>query len=91
MAAPTLQNLPYKVELDEGGKIVLSPASNQQGLFQAELCGLLREYKSAGKVLTECSINTLKGVQVADIAWGSKTFLKEIVSIHPMTKHASYV
>lgn len=74
IADPTLQNLPYKVELNEGGQIVLSPASNQHGLFQAELTGLLREYKTEGKVLTECSINTLKGVKVADVAWGSKAF-----------------
>lgn len=74
MADPTLQNLPYKVELNEGGQVVLSPASNQHGLFQAELSGLLREYKTQGKVLTECSITTLKGVKVADVAWGSKAF-----------------
>ncbi len=74
MADPTLQNLPYKVELNEGGQVVLSPASNQHGLFQAELSGLLRDYKTGGKVLTECSIATLKGVKVADVAWGSKQF-----------------
>jgi len=71
---PTLQNLPYKVELNEWGNIVLSPASNKHGLLQAEISWLLRENKKNGKVLTECSINTAKGVKVADAAWGSEDF-----------------
>lgn len=71
---PTLQNLPYKIELNEWGNIVLSPASNRHGLLQAELAGLLREQRKEGKVLTECSVNTLRGVKVADVAWGSRAF-----------------
>ncbi|MDX1654870.1 MAG: Uma2 family endonuclease [Candidatus Competibacteraceae bacterium] len=73
---PTLQNLPYKIELNEWGNIVLSPASNRHGLLQAELAGLLREQKTQGKVLTECSIDTFKGVKVADLAWGSTAFFQ---------------
>lgn len=73
----TLQNLPYKIELNEWGNIVLSPASNRHGLLQAELAGLLREQKTDGKVLTECSVNTYKGVKVADIAWGSDEFFSK--------------
>lgn len=72
----TLQNLPYKVELNEWGNIVLSPASNRHGLLQAEIAGLLRDRRGDGKVLTECSVNTLKGVKVADVAWGSKAFFE---------------
>lgn len=73
---PTLKNLPYKVELNEWGNIVLSPASNRHGLLQAELTGLLRELRTEGRVITECSINTLKGVKVADVAWGSASFFE---------------
>jgi Uma2 family endonuclease len=73
---PTLQNLPYKIELNEWGNIVLSPASNKHGLLQAELSGVLREHKREGKVLTECSVNTLKGVKVADVSWGSEEFFR---------------
>ena len=72
----TLKNLPYKVELNEWGNIVLSPASNRHGLLQAELTGLLHALKTEGRVITECSINTLKGVKVADVAWGSRSFFE---------------
>lgn len=74
---PTLKDLPYKIELNEWGNIILSPASNRHGLMQAELSGLLREQKKEGKILTECSINTLQGVKVAGIAWGSAHFFQK--------------
>ena len=69
-----LQNLPYKIELNEWGNVVLSPASNKHGLLQAEISWFLRENKMNGKAITECSVNTLKGVKVADVAWGSDDF-----------------
>ncbi|MBK1642500.1 hypothetical protein CKO12_11545 [Chromatium okenii] len=71
---PILQNLPYKIELNEWGNIVLSPASNKHGLLQAELVGFLRDNKAQGKIITECSVQTTKGVRVADVAWGSTDF-----------------
>ena len=69
-----LQNLPYKIELNEWGNVVLSPASNKHGLLQAEISWFLRENKMNGKAITECSVNTPKGVKVADVAWGSDDF-----------------
>ncbi len=73
---PVLQNLPYKVELNEWGKITLSPASNRHGMIQAELSGFLREHKKQGRVVTECSIRTHKGVKVADVSWGTSAFFQ---------------
>lgn len=74
---PTLQNLPFKIEMNEWGKIVLSPASNKHGILQAEIVGFLRDQRKAGKIITECSIHTAKGVKVADIAWASSDFFKK--------------
>ncbi len=74
---PALQDIPFKIELNEWGKIVLSPASNKHGLLQAEIVGSLRERRQDGKIITECSINTLKGVKVADVAWASMRFFRK--------------
>ena len=71
----SLQNLPYKIELNEYGQIVMSPASNKHGLLQAEIAFFLRNNRQ-GKVLTECSIETSKSVKVADVAWGSIDFFQ---------------
>jgi len=72
---PSLKNLPYKIELNEYGQIVMSPASNKHGLLQAEIAFFLRNNRH-GKVLTECSIETSKSVKVADVAWGSIDFFQ---------------
>jgi len=61
----SLRDLPYKIELNEYRKIEMSPASNQHGLYQAEITQLLTKLPS-GKVITECSIQTSQGVKVAD-------------------------
>jgi Uma2 family endonuclease len=71
----SLQNLPYKIELNEYGQIVMSPASNKHGLLQAEIAFFLRNNRQ-GKVLTEYSIETGKSVKVADVAWGSIAFFQ---------------
>ena len=65
---PDLKDLPFKIELNEWGQIVMSPAKVYHSLFQAEIARRLPE---SGRVLTECAIRTSKGVRVADVAWAS--------------------
>ncbi len=43
----SLSNLPYKIELNEYGQIVMSPASNQHGFLQVEIAFFLRSNKIA--------------------------------------------
>jgi Uma2 family endonuclease len=69
-----LGELPYKIELDQWGNVVMSPASNLHGYLQTVIAMLLMKLRSDGAVLTECSIETSKGVKVADTVWGSKDF-----------------
>ncbi len=70
-----LQNLPFKIELNEWGHVVMSPASNVHGAVQIAIGALLIQLKLEGKVFSECSVKTLKGVKVADVAWASAAFL----------------
>jgi len=72
----SLRDLPYKIELNEYGKIEMSPASNKHGLYQIEIAKLLTKLPS-GKVIAECSIQTNQGVKVADVVWCSNGFLKK--------------
>jgi Uma2 family endonuclease len=73
---PALQNLPFKIELNEYGKIEMSPASNRHGRLQTKIVLLLEQYGSPGEIYLECSINTRKSVKVADVAWSSKSFFE---------------
>ena len=73
MADPTLQNLPYKIELNARGKIEMSPASNIHGRFQARLASELNARLRAGEAITECSVLTEIGVRVPDVAFRTTT------------------
>lgn len=68
LADPSLKNLPYKIELDHYGLIVMSPASNRHARIQGQVVRLLAQWFAEGEVLTECSIATPEGVKVADVA-----------------------
>ncbi|CAK0759983.1 Uma2 domain-containing protein [Gammaproteobacteria bacterium] len=71
-ADPSLQNLPYKIELNREGLILMSPAKNRhairQGRIQRILFYLMGE---VGEVFPECPIQTEEGVKVADVVWVS--------------------
>lgn len=69
---PSLQNLPYKIELDENGKIEMSPATNRHGILQIAVGKALADALPDGFALAECSILTAMGVRVADVAWISR-------------------
>jgi Uma2 family endonuclease len=74
---PLLQNLPFKIELNKWGKILMSPASNNHGRLQYEVGSRIDRQKGSGKIIMECSIQTSDGVKVADVAWASDAFIAE--------------
>ena len=73
----SLQDLPYKIELDARGRIIMTPASNRHARHQGKIAVLLTRLARGGEILTECSVETLDGVKVADVAWASNAFLKK--------------
>jgi Uma2 family endonuclease len=83
---PVFQNLPYKIELNKFGQILMSPASNWHGDLQFDVGSKIKEIKKSGKVITECSILTSEGVRVADVVWMSDEFLAEFGVITPYPK-----
>lgn len=84
MEHPSLQDLPFKIELDEYGNVVMSPASNRHGRFQITLLNLLQQHGSSGVVYLECAVATRKGVKVADVAWASAEFFQRYGDATPL-------
>jgi len=74
---PLLQDLPFKIELNKWGKILMSPASNNHGNLQFKVGNLINSAKHNGEIIMECSINTPKSVKVADVAWASDKFIAQ--------------
>ena len=83
---PLLQDLPFKIELNKFGNILMSPASNQHGRIQVQLSVNLSNKLPDGEVIAECSIETHEGVKVADVVWASTEFINTFAYNTPYPK-----
>ena len=83
---PLLQNLPFKIELNKFGQLLMTPASNLHGSIKANLAIKLFDGMPEGEVITGCSIETSDGVKVADVVWASAAFIKELGYSTPYIK-----
>ena len=70
---PSLRDLPFKIETNEWGQVVMSPATNKHGRLQMRVARRLEDLLG-GEALVECSVDTPRGVKVADVAWMSDDF-----------------
>jgi len=66
---PTFQDLPYKIETNARGQIILSPHSNRHSFLQDTIQRLLRQYAPEGSTPPEFAIATPHGVKSPDVAW----------------------
>jgi Uma2 family endonuclease len=66
-ADPALQNLPYKMELNQQGQIIMSPASVRHVLFQAKIIALLNHIFPDLIAVPEFPVETSDGVKVVDV------------------------
>ncbi|MEM1055282.1 MAG: Uma2 family endonuclease [Bacteroidota bacterium] len=75
-ARPELRDLPYKIELDRYGRIVMSPAPSRHRILQRRLQKILED-ALGGIAIPECPVDTPEGTKVADVAWMEETFAME--------------
>ncbi len=73
---PMLRNLPFKIELNRLGQLLMTPASNLHGNIQAKVGIGIQRRMRGGEIIYECSIRTSDGVKVADVAWASDSFVR---------------
>ena len=66
-----LQDLPFKIELNKWGQIVMSRVKIKHSFYQGRIQRLLESLLKTGEVMPECAINTSDGVKVADVVWCS--------------------
>jgi Uma2 family endonuclease len=66
---PALQDLPYKVETNARGQILLTPRSNRHSFLQDKIQQLLRRHAPEGSTPPEFAVATPKGVKSPDVAW----------------------
>ncbi|WP_298607342.1 Uma2 family endonuclease [uncultured Thiothrix sp.] len=83
---PLLKDLPFKIELNRFGKLLMSPASNKHGIAQSRIGALLTNKHPNGVTISECSIQTPEGTKVADVAWASDAFIEKWGTVTPFPR-----
>ncbi|MGI0480145.1 Uma2 family endonuclease [Geminocystis sp. CENA526] len=73
-----LQDLPFKIELNKWGQIVMSPVKIKHSFYQGRILLLLESLLKIGEVMPECAINTSDGVKVANVVWCSEQRFQQI-------------
>jgi Uma2 family endonuclease len=74
---PSLKDLPYRIELDRYGRLLMSPVSNRHSRLQGRIARLL-EGALGGEAYPECAIYTAEGVRAPDVVWMSDSFASTI-------------
>ncbi len=66
---PELQRLPYKIELDERGHLIMNAIRVNHSRLQGKILTLLSRLMPEGEAVVELAISTPSGVRSADVAW----------------------
>jgi len=75
---PSLRDLPFKIELNERGEIIMNAVKLNRSAYQIEVALLMKSVRQDGKILAECAVWTHKGTKSADIAWFSNERWKKV-------------
>ena len=77
-ADPTLEGLPYKIETNRQGQLILSPHKNRHSDLQTALFLLLQEHAPDGHISVEYALATARGVKAPDVVWMSPDRRREM-------------
>lgn len=66
---PNLQDLPYKIETNDRGQIVMSPTYAWHGKFAFQIAQRLEELLPGGESSVDMAIRTAHGTKVAEAIW----------------------
>ncbi|WP_022835874.1 Uma2 family endonuclease [Salisaeta longa] len=76
---PQLQDLPFKIETNAHGHLVLSPHKPQHSFLQSRiLTQLVQHIQTPGEPAVEFALDTPKGIRVPDVVWMSEERIQQI-------------
>ena len=73
---PSLEDLPFKIETNADGYIMMVAAKNRHRLYQARIHEWFYRQIERGRAIEECNIETSDAIKIADVAWGSLEFFE---------------
>jgi Uma2 family endonuclease len=80
---PLFENLPFKIELNRFGQILMTQLGNGHGNMVYHVAHALEQGCPQGEIIIECAMRTADGVKVADVAWASTSFIAEFGRVTP--------
>ena len=75
---PSLNDLPYKVETNKRGQLILTPTSTQRSRHMSAIMRALSEHAPEDSSLPSFAIATPLGVKVLDVVWMSEQRWEEM-------------
>jgi Uma2 family endonuclease len=75
---PSLHDLPFKIETNEFGEVIMNPVKVGHSIYQGRISSLMQASRPEGIAIVECAIRTRKGTKVADAAWASMEVIETI-------------
>ena len=79
LSDPALQDVPYKIETNAQGQLLLSPHKPQHSIAQTRLIRLLDDLApDDGQAIVEFAVETPEGVKVPDVVWMSDERVAQI-------------
>ena len=76
-ADPSLQDLPYRIELNALNQIVMSPLYFRHGRYQLRIGKLLERFLPEGEASVESAVMTADNIKVPDVIWASQEFIRQ--------------
>lgn len=64
-----LKDLPFKIEMNKWGQIVMIPAKIKHSFFQGIIIKILNNLMTTGLAFPECAVQTSDNIKVADVVW----------------------
>lgn len=68
---PSLRDLPFKIETNHYGQVVMSPTKNKHQFLGGRIAAMLNRLLPGGEAIPELAVKTPAGVKVTDVAWVS--------------------
>ena len=83
-ADPSLQDLPYRIELNGLNQIVMSPLHFRHGRHQSKIVGLLNHLLPAGEASVEAAVQTSDNTKVSDVIWAPHAFIQQYANVYAL-------
>ena len=74
----SLHDLPYRIETNAQGQIIMSPTKIWHSRREGRIAALLARLLPTGEVVTQPALHTHEGTKVADVSWYSDARIDEV-------------